>query len=126
MCISQNVFLKMYFSKCISQNVDTWERNWWATFAHYRLSSPSLMCISQNVFLKMYFSKCIPQNVFLEMYFSKCISQNVFLKMYFSKCISQNVFLKMLTPGRGAGGLLLPIIISVRLTHVYFSRCISQ
>ena len=38
-CISQNEFLKMYFSKCISI----------------------------NVFLKMYIPKCISRNVFLSM-----------------------------------------------------------
>ena len=63
---SQNVFLKMYFSKCSSQ----------------------------NVFLKLYFSNCTSKNIFLKLYFSNCISQNVFLKMYFSKRTSQNVFLK--------------------------------
>ena len=68
-CFSQNVFFKMFFSKCISQN----------EFLKY-MKLPSLS-LPSSWRLKIYFSKCISQNVFLKMYFSKCISKNVFLKM---------------------------------------------
>ena len=72
-CIFQNVFLKMYFSKCRATG-------WWVAGGG----------VWSAEFFKMYFSRCISQNVFLKLYFSKCISQNIFLKMYFSKCVSQN------------------------------------
>ena len=86
-------FVKMYFSRCISQNV----------YQPVKLGeklSEAFKCIggNRNVFSKMYFSKCIwgeLQSLFPAQWAtnrSKCIFQNVFLKMNFSKCISQNVF----------------------------------
>ena len=61
--LSQNVFLKMYLSQCISHNVflktnDEGKGNRWCAL----LWRPFSKCISQNIFLKMYFSKCISQN----------------------------------------------------------------
>ena len=47
-------------------------------------------CIFQNVFFKTYFTKCISLNVFLKMYFSKCISQNVDATLHLVRSICRH------------------------------------
>ena len=54
-------------------------------------------CIFQNVFFKMYFSKCISQKVFLKKHWVEILHQQrtLCLSSSTSKCIFQNVFFKM-------------------------------
>ena len=73
----KSVFLKMYFSKCISQNV--FPKMYFSKCLHFKLSAASVA-----VWVKYLRSRSA---VFLKKYFSKCISQIVFPKMYFSKLL---------------------------------------
>ena len=73
-CILAPCILKIYFSKCIPQNV--------SKYISQIYSSNMCIAVWQNVF-----SRYVSQNVFPKMYFPKCIFQNVSLKMYFPKCV---------------------------------------
>ena len=78
-CILAPCILKIYFSKCIPQNV--------SKYISQIYSSNMCIAVWQNVF-----SRYVSQNVFPKMYFPKCIFQNVSLKMYFPKCVELDLF----------------------------------
>ena len=84
-CILAQCILKIFFIKCIPQNV--------SKYISQMYSSKYVRCVSQNIFLKigaLHFGTMYSQDMFLKMYSSKMYFpkfSNVFLKMYFPNCI---------------------------------------